>query len=136
MRKTNYSTPSEPVANERPQGTIGQDRVDALRRAVRFIDFRRGPEDLIRLLLDMSSAPLIEDPVSQIDQLLAEAKAAPRFRNDTYDAVDRLDATMFGGDEFVMDKALRQHFRYYLARWEKQLRSFDEFDISMDGEEG
>lgn len=84
-------------------------------------------------VLHIDGAPAIPDPVAKIDQLLLEAKAAPRFRNDTYDAIDRLDATMFGGDEFMASREVRQHFRYYLARWEKQLRSYDEFDAAMDG---
>jgi hypothetical protein len=82
------------------------------------------------------AAPRNPQPQAQnIDQLLIEAKAAPRFRNDTYDAVDRLDATLFSGDEFMATREIRQHFRYYLARWEKRLREYDEFDSAMDGGE-
>lgn len=88
------------------------------------------------VLSDAHGNPLIQDPVSKLPDLLVQAKAAPRFRNDTYDAVDRIDAAMFSGDEFLGSKEVRQHFRYYLARWEKQLREYDEFDRAMDGEEG
>jgi hypothetical protein len=77
----------------------------------------------------------ILDPVAQLEDLLRQAKVAPRFRGDTYDAVDRLDATLLSGDEFMATREIRQHFRYYLARWEKKLREYDEFDNAMDGEQ-
>ena len=92
------------------------------------------PEDQAELKKYSDRFAFILDPVANIDQLRIEAKAAPRFRNDTYDAVDRLDATLFSGDEFMATREIRQHFRYYLARWERQLREYDEFDNAMDGE--
>jgi hypothetical protein len=92
------------------------------------------PEDEAELKKYFDRFTFILDPVANIDQLLIEAKAAPRFRNDTYDAVDRLDAALFTGDEFMATREIRQHFRYYLARWEKKLREYDEFDNAMDGE--
>lgn len=103
-------------------------------RAMGRPDKPLSPEDDATLKEYFSSFTFILDPVSQLGRLLIEAKAAPRFRDDTYDAVDRIDAALFSGDEFLSDRATRQHFRYYLARWEKQLRSFDEFDNAMDGE--
>lgn len=71
---------------------------------------------------------------ADIDALKILAHAAPRFRNDSYDSIDRLDAALFGGDEFMSGPEIRQHFRYYLARWENKLKEYDAFDKAMDGE--
>jgi hypothetical protein len=102
-------------------------------RAMGQIDGPVSAEDEGELKKFFDRFTFILDPVCRIDDLLREAKVAPRFRNSTYDAVDEIDATVFNGDEFE-DPRMRQHFRYYLARWEKALRAKDELDKQMEGE--
>jgi hypothetical protein len=49
------------------------------------------------------------------------------FKSWTAASLDGLDATVMGGDEFI-DVQARTAFRWYLARWERQLKLFDASD--------
>jgi hypothetical protein len=49
------------------------------------------------------------------------------FKAWTANSLDGLDATVMGGDEFI-DTTARMAFRWYLARWERQLKLFDASD--------
>jgi type IV pilus biogenesis protein CpaD/CtpE len=40
---------------------------------------------------------------------------------------DNIDAAVFSGDQF-MEAAARARLRFFMARWEKQLESWDAFD--------
>ncbi len=45
----------------------------------------------------------------------------------TYDACDTIDAAIFSGDEFLPKEA-RESLREWMARWERELKRYDDFD--------
>jgi len=47
------------------------------------------------------------------------------MRPDTYEAAEIIDAAIFSGDSFH-DKEARRRLRWYLERWERELKLFDQ----------
>jgi hypothetical protein len=71
-----------------------------------------------------------QDDEAKFQALLTEARQY-KFRDSTYDALDVLDAALFSGDEFLTPLA-RTALRYYMARFERKLKEFDETDLGEE----
>lgn len=49
------------------------------------------------------------------------------MHKDVINAIDMVDSAVFTGDSFI-DKDNRAELRSKMARWEKELMKFDDFD--------
>jgi hypothetical protein len=83
---------------------------------------------------DEAPCPSITVDLAEVEKRDAEHLAAltaayqqHTFKAWTANSLDGLDATVMGGDEFI-DVQARMAFRWYLARWERQLKLFDASD--------
>ena len=53
------------------------------------------------------------------------------MRDHIEDYCDSLDAAVFSGDQF-MEVEARTRLRWFMARWEKELQSWDRIDSQFD----
>lgn len=131
---------AQPVEQTR---AMTDERRKAIEYAVRWMDENVSNRYAHTALMELRSI-LSEASVTQsaITVDLAEVEKAERahlaeltaafqthtFRANTTNSLDDIDASVFSGDEFVGDKLARMAFRWYLARWERQLKLNDKFD--------